>query len=221
LNPGIEAYRDGAVEARFSFTNTGTSPWEIVSVEPDCGCTVANVARPTVTPGETGDVLARFTVADRVGRHEKHLVVYARDAAGKNQSEPVARLTLVINLPELVRITPARLTWALGEEREPKTMLVEAASAEMPIEHIRAKSTQALFKPEVRTLEPGRRYEVAVAPTSTEILLTAHLAITCEFARPPGAPPTADNPPRLFVVVADIAPPNSGATASAARGSGQ
>ena len=218
LSPGLEAYRDGMVEARFPFSNGGSAAWEITAVEPDCGCTAAELTQSTLAPGERGEVVARFAVAERGGRQEKHLLVRARAGSGAGQA--VTRLTLVVNLPDLVRITPAKLRWALGEEAKPKTLVVEAASGEMPITRCNVRSTQALFKVEVREVEIGRRYEATVTPGSTEVLLTAHLPVSCEFA-PPAASnatataPTASNPPRLFVVVADIVPPTASATASA------
>ncbi len=217
LNPGIEAFQNAPVEARFSFTNTGSAPWEIVSSDPDCGCTVAEISKRRVAPGESGEIVVRFTVGDRVGRQEKRIVVRGREAIGDTAAQPVARLTLVVNLPELVRISPARITWTLGEPVAPKTMLVEAQFAEMPIARLSAKSTQAMFQPEVRVLEEGRRYEIVVTPLNTGILVTGHLPIRCEFARPAGAQPSAgENPPKLFVVVADIAPPQQGPATAAA-----
>lgn len=234
LRPGVEAYRPSAsLDARFTFTNTGNSAWEIVSVDPDCGCTAAMATKPTVGPGESGEVLARFTVAERIGRQEKHIVVRAREAAREGPGEVVARLTLVVHLPDLVRITPAKVSWTLGEKAEPKTLLIEAVTQEIPIDRVTARSTQALFRPEVRTVEAGRRYEVTVQPTNTEILLTGHLPISCEFAQPASAPsvekkgekassasPPSENLSRLYVVVADIVPRPTNATAATAAAAG-
>ena len=108
----------------------------------------------------------------------------------------------------------------MGEEAKPKTLVVEAASGEMPITRCNVRSTQALFKVEVREVEVGRRYEATVTPGSTEVLLTAHLPVSCEFAPPaannaPAAALAASKPPRLSGVVADIVPPKASATASA------
>ncbi len=229
LRPGVEAYRSSAgLEARFAFTNAGNSPWEIVSVEPDCGCTAAMATVPTAEPGKSGEVLARFTAAERTGRQEKRILVRAREAAREGPGEIVARLTLVVHLPDLVRITPAKLSWTLGEKAEPKTLLVEAASGEMPLERVTARSTQVLFRTEVRAVEAGRRYEVTVQPTGTEVLITGHLPISCQFVQPPSAaegrekPSSAsaaaasENPSRLYVVVADIVPRLENAAAAAA-----
>ena len=222
LHPGLEAYRDGKVEARFPLANTGTSTWEILAVEPDCGCTLAELTKRTLAPGECGEIVASFTVAERTGRNEKHLLVRA-SSDPNGEVQVVARLTLIINLPALVRITPEKVSWTLGEASTPKTLVVEAAFPEMPLHRVWARSTQALFKPEVTTVEPGRRYEVTVTPMSTEILLTGHLPISCEFAPNASAEsnaipaqPAPANAPRIYVTIADIVPPTSASAKTAA-----
>lgn len=210
------AYRTGAVlEGRFPFVNPGSEPVEIVAVEPDCGCTTAELTPRTIAPGGRSEVVAKFTVADRSGRQEKHIAVRAKSDAGGQEAVPVARLTFIIHLPDLLRAEPEMaLHWSLGEAGKPQTIVLTPASEELPIERITVQSSQALFQPQLRTVEAGRRYELTVTPVRTDLLFNGNLPLSCTFRAPDSGesvqPVSASPPPvRVYNVTASVVPPGN------------
>src|SRR4051812_24861549 len=66
---------DKAVEARYTFRNSGTTPVTIKSLRSSCGCTTARLEKKTYAAGETGEVVLRFTFGDRIGLYRKTVTV--------------------------------------------------------------------------------------------------------------------------------------------------
>src|ERR1700679_1026443 len=60
---------EAAVEAHFTFRNTGLSPVTIKLLRPSCACTTARLEKETYAPREEGEVLTRFVFGDRKGLH--------------------------------------------------------------------------------------------------------------------------------------------------------
>lgn len=162
------------LEARYPFVNAGTVPVEIASLQSDCGCTVPELARRRLAPGEQGEILARFTVGERVGRQEMHVTL-----AVVGQTQPTT-LTLVVLIPELLRLRPGFLWWRQGEEKTPKTLAI-AAGEGVTVRRLGVHSSQALFACELRVVEEGRHHELRVTPERTDLPLMAQLSLTGEF----------------------------------------
>ncbi len=47
-------------EIKFHFTNSGQKPLFIISVEPGCGCTVADFPKQAILPGKSGEIVAKY-----------------------------------------------------------------------------------------------------------------------------------------------------------------
>lgn len=66
----------------FRFKNTGDKPLVIQSVQPACGCTVADYPKQPLKPGEEGEITGEFNSDGRVGQQHKEIAVttntYAR-----------------------------------------------------------------------------------------------------------------------------------------------
>ena len=107
------------VEVKFPFKNNGTTPVDVTQVESSCGCTTVALDKRHYAPGEGGEIVARYTVADHTGLQKKNVLV----ATGDN-AEPT-QLTLVVRIPEVLRITPAFVTWDHDEAPKPKTITLE------------------------------------------------------------------------------------------------
>ena len=65
----------------FKFTNTGSEPLVIASVQASCGCTVAEYSKEPIGPGGEGFVKATYNAA-RAGVFNKTVTVNANTAAG-------------------------------------------------------------------------------------------------------------------------------------------
>lgn len=65
----------GPVMHEFMFTNTGTRPVKILTVQPSCGCTTPSWSKEPVGVGKTGFIQASFNPKGRPGYFNKSLTV--------------------------------------------------------------------------------------------------------------------------------------------------
>jgi Protein of unknown function (DUF1573) len=65
------------LEVSFRFKNTGNHPLIIKSVQPSCGCTVPDVPKEPIAPGEEGVIKAVFNSEGKAGKNNKTLTVNA------------------------------------------------------------------------------------------------------------------------------------------------
>ncbi len=65
----------GLVTHEFMFTNTGSRPVKILSVQPSCGCTTPSWSKEQVGVGKTGFIQASFNPKGRPGYFNKSLTV--------------------------------------------------------------------------------------------------------------------------------------------------
>lgn len=137
LEPPTGAREAGAV---FEFTNRGTTPVRITDVKSGCGCTVPEVERSELEPGESAQLRALYRVGARQGRQSVTISVFTDEG----RSEPYA-LTLDVVIKPTVEIAPRMVYWKLGDDLTPKTMRitlvedfrvlgVESASADFAVE---------------------------------------------------------------------------------------
>lgn len=75
------------VSHMFKFTNAGTTPLVISTVQASCGCTVTDYSRDPIAPGAEGYVKATYDAA-RIGAFSKTVVVNA------NAEEGYVKLTI-------------------------------------------------------------------------------------------------------------------------------
>ena len=162
------------VEVRFPFKNTGTTPVDVTQVESSCGCTTVALEKRHYAPGEGGEIVARYTVSDHTGVQKKNVMVATGDGAN-----PV-ELTLVVNIPETLRITPSFVTWKHDEAAKPKTITLELMQ-DTPLKDIAVQSSSAAFTSELQTVTKGRKYQITVTPGHTDQNLFATLSIRCRF----------------------------------------
>lgn len=167
------------VEARYRFTNAGPSAVDIQQVESSCGCTTAELEKRHYEPGEGGEIIARFTIGARVGEQTKTIAVKTQGA-----EEPTT-LTMVVEIPEIIRIRPTFVYWVQGEAGKPKTMTLEV-QPETPVEKITVQSSRPEMKPVLKEIVKGLRYELTVTPAKTDQVLFSLLALNCDFGKAGG-----------------------------------
>ncbi|HEX7757155.1 MAG TPA: DUF1573 domain-containing protein [Niabella sp.] len=64
------------VEIPYTVRNTGDKPLVITSVQPGCGCTVAEKPEEPILPGKEGKIVAKFnSEAQSEGEHRKNITV--------------------------------------------------------------------------------------------------------------------------------------------------
>ncbi len=166
----------GVAEARFTFTNGTAKAIDIRQVESDCGCTTADLVQRHYEPGQGGEIVARFTLGNHVGPQRKTVAVKTND-----QSEPTI-LTLVTDIPEMVRIKPAFVTWSKGDEKKPKSLVLETVN-DLVLQDIDLKNSNPSMKVEMEPLVKGHKYQITVTPGSTDGFAFSTLSLDCRFGK--------------------------------------
>lgn len=160
---------DTSADAKFGFVNVGATPVTIETVQSSCGCTVPTLEQKTFAPGERGEIGARFIIGDRRGVQNKAIRVGIQ-----GEREPTV-LTLVVTIPDPVRITPTMLTWERGEASTPKTITVQA-QPNQPVRILKVTATHPNMDARFETIKESAKYRITVTPKSTDapgfVLLT-------------------------------------------------
>ncbi len=162
------------LEAKFHFTNTGNSAVDIRQIESSCGCTTAELEQRHYEPGASGDIIARYTVGDHVGLQTKTIAVVTNDR------EQPTMLTLAVQIPEILRISPPYVIWKHGEDAKAKQITLELLQ-DTPVSSIAVQSSNAGVNVVMQTLVKGRKYRLDITPAQTEQTIFATLAIHCQY----------------------------------------
>ncbi len=110
------------VTATFHFTNTGTAPVEIINMRATCGCTVPELEKRVYEPGESGEIDVVFTYGSRTGEQQLRVSVFTDEQAAATQ------LQLLVNIPQMVELSPRIVYWRRGEPMEPRTVRIKVAT---------------------------------------------------------------------------------------------
>lgn len=164
LKPGQDE-----VIASFPFEIKGTDE-KIEGMEVFCSC----VGNPRVEPlnpdrsaklnwkvGEEGVIKLKMETAQFLGTVEKGAGL---KLAGRKE---LIKLTIRVNIPELIKLVPNNLKWDLGAANEEKTARI-LIKHDKPIKIVQHKGRNTeVFPYELVTIREGWEYEVRVKPNST------------------------------------------------------
>jgi hypothetical protein len=150
----------------FVFTNTGTATLEITDVRPGCGCTTAGQWDKKVEPGKIGKIPIQFNPGAAGGTIAKSISVTCNDPLQAAQT-----LQVKATIWKPVDVNPAYV-YFMGVEGEVTndTKVVKITSnLEESITVEEPQSNNPNFKTELKTLTPGKEFELKVvySPTST------------------------------------------------------
>jgi hypothetical protein len=167
FHPGAS---DSEVVAHYRFTNRGRAALTISPVRPTCGCTTTTLEKTTYQPGESGEIIADFSISDRGGMQDKLIEVYHDQA-------PPQVLHLRADLPEGPTITPNFVSWLRFEDR-----LVRLVSISFPPGTATAAMVTAaipsnpLVSAELVAGKPGQ-WTLRVTPSSTSVAGNAMIVL--------------------------------------------
>ncbi len=162
------------VKAEFHFTNAGAQPVTIDSANSSCGCTTVALAKKTYEPGEKGCMTAIFTIGRRQGVQNKAVLVKIHD-------EPTPTvLTMVTHIPELAKIEPQFVSWAIGDAPAAKTIDFEVLPGS-PIHVSKVTSSDAHIRASLETVEASRRYRIVLTPSATDASAMAVVNVEAEL----------------------------------------
>ncbi len=149
-----------ALDVSFTFKNTAAHPVVIREVETNCDCVEAAADRKSYQPGETGRLVAHFSVGDRFGLYERLISVTTDESP-----DPVL-LRVRITAPDLAVVTPRALNWKQGAPAPEQTIELRATEG-LTIDFSQAEPTDESFRVRLETVKPGKLYRLHATPVST------------------------------------------------------
>ena len=170
------------LEVDFRFKNTGPRTVRIKRMRTSCGCLTAGVKRREYAPGEAGVIEALFKIGDRVGMQAKSILVETDDP-----DQPTSLIGMRVLIRSSVELSRRILIWRRNGEPRPQNVTIEVVR-EQPMQIAQVLCSNPLFRTKVRTLEPGRKYDVLVEPSATDKRAAAIIRIVGDH--PPKHPPT-------------------------------
>ena len=144
----------------FIVTNVGNALLEITQVQPGCGCTTAGDWDKKIEPGKTGKIPIQFNPANFSGPVTKYVSVTCNDPTqASHQLQIKATIWRPIDVqPQYVYFMPTE-----GEEtNETKTVRIVSNLSE-PITLEKPESPHPAFKPELKTVQPGKEFELRIS----------------------------------------------------------
>ena len=82
LKAPIRSYNFGTIRSDqvkqhlFEISNTGTEPWNILAIESECGCTVADPAKTVLLPGESTTIALSYDPKGKMGIQSSSVRIY-------------------------------------------------------------------------------------------------------------------------------------------------
>jgi hypothetical protein len=101
---------DSKVTASYRFKNSGPGKVRVMSVDGGCSCILHRGEGAEVGSGESGIVEVDFLIGERTGLQERVITVVTTGA-----KEQVHRLSLTVQIDEVVSLHPRLLYWTKGE----------------------------------------------------------------------------------------------------------
>jgi hypothetical protein len=148
------------VVAHFRFTNRGTAALTISTVRTTCGCTTTTLDKTAYLPGESGEIIADFSIGDRGGMQDKLIEVYHDQA-------PPQVLHLRADLPAGPTIEPNFVSWLRFEDRVARTVAISFPPGSAEVAMVAsATPSNPLVAAELVAGEPGH-WTLRVTPSST------------------------------------------------------
>ncbi len=149
---------DSETVAHFKFKNVGVTGINLNSVSISCDCTTIQWPKSKTAPGDSGDIVATFSIGDRVGLQEKTIVLKSTDA-----ETPQTILTFKVQIPEVIRLEPKFLQWERGDSHAAKTIHVKILN-EYPVKALSASSSNPAISTKVEQSKGGEGFDIVVTP---------------------------------------------------------
>ena len=184
------------VEAVFPFTNAGKTPVDIDQIQTSCGCTTAKLEQRHYEPGQGGEIVARFTVGDRLGLQHKDIVVSYGD-----QKE--TELNMEVHLPELLHLEPPLVSWKPGEASKTKTIKLTVTPDTLKLDDLTVKASNTRVTAVLRPTVEGKEYELQLTPDTTDKATVVTLLIRSRLG-------TRENLFRTYATIQLSPPPPAG-----------
>ena len=168
---------DTNVVMKFTFKNVGSQTVTLSKVTSSCSdCTTMELKKNAFQPGESGEINAVFKFGERVGVHEKTIVVESDDP-----KEPKAELKFKVNIPEILKVTPSFVFWVRDGEKAAKTMNVKVVYGE-PVNIEWVRSGHPKLQAELEIVRAGWEYVIKLTPLDTSRPVRGMVRIETDFS---------------------------------------
>ena len=152
-------FADTVVQATFALTNAGTAPLEIQNVQPSCGCTKAEPWDRWVEPGSNTTLVLRLNTANLSGPVIKSATVTSNDP-----TQPAVTLMIQGEVWKPLFVQPSVVIFGpvfTSTNDEVRVVRVvnnteERVTVEAPV------SSNPSFRPTLRTIKPGKEFELQI-----------------------------------------------------------
>lgn len=176
------------MEILFPFTNAGEDDVVIKRYDAPCTCMSAQLkgghrqgdGSILFKSGEKGVIKGLFELGNLKGTIDKQIVIWTN---GDAEDTPSIVLTTQITIPELIKASPAALSWELGGEAKTQEMII-TVSGEKPIQITKHECSNPAIAYVVETRRPGFEYCVKITPKTTNEILFASLRFTTNSDNP-------------------------------------
>ena len=155
-----------SVTADFEFTNRSEKTVTVAKYDAACSCMAVTISNGKLryAPGESGVVRAKFDMGNFSGTVDKVVGLWLGDDPA---DKPSISLTVRVHIPVLVALDPKTLTWSLNAKPEAQVIRI-TMNHDQPIRVVAVTSSSGDFQHELKTLEEGKSYELAVTPKATD-----------------------------------------------------
>ncbi len=162
--------------AQFRYTNSSAKPVRITEVKTGCDCATPKVSQELLLPGESGELTVLFRIGGRTGLQERHIEVSSSDQEG-----PPKRLTLSIDILELLELRPRLVFWKKGLPAEDKLVRLRLPfPSDTRILSVEADSSEFACKLQAEDSAKGL-HQVSLRPFSTDKSTQAQVLVHYEF----------------------------------------
>jgi len=184
------------VRANFVLTNVGTAPLEIKDVRPGCGCTTAGAWDQWVEPGKTTTLALQLNTANFGGAIVKNATVSCNDPA-----QPITALLIKGEVWKPIDVQPSFVIFNSATDISSNAFrLVRVINnTDEQITLGQPASNNPAFQPTLKTISPGKEFELQIAVTPPAAGGTLQGVITVNTS--------ATNLPPITVTAMAIIPP--------------
>ncbi|MCU0663789.1 MAG: DUF1573 domain-containing protein [Myxococcota bacterium] len=185
------------VDHKFQLRNTGSADLLISKVKSSCGCMAAVSSATTISPGQTGEISAKFDSAGRQGPSRKMISVFSNDP-----QKPELKLAMGGFITTDVEVTPAKLDLgevSKGKKSTARFKLQVKDASRTKVSGVRVEDPQFVVKLVEGSAESDGEYEVAFLGSDKLGPLMVRIDISTEGSSVP-----AFKLPVNLVVVSDL-----------------
>ena len=148
----------------FTATNTGTTTVTIAELHTSCGCLTPSLAKKTLEPGETAQLIVGFDRTGYVGDTVRTMAIVTDEPAPDGTA--AYQLVLRADLPDALTLAPRLTVWKTKERAKAKSVDIKV-NLPRDIEITGATSNSDAMTVKLVTLEKGRHYRLDIKPRST------------------------------------------------------